>query len=282
MITVCTIVTSDYLAHAKALSLSLRRHRVAHRLAVLVVTPLQPDVHSTEIITLKELSDGNGKVRALADKYANDLDALRWALKSAFILHLLDLHRDNVLYADCDMCFFGRPSALLAPLKNQGAVVTPHWRPPLPTKDLRSFRLNFLDGLYNAGCISVGRSGASAMAWWLDCCTSACEKNYAEGLYVDQRYLDLMPIYFPEVAVCRHRGYNLADWNRHLRHKPTRGRALVPGRWKVRSVHFTRNTIRRIEAGNDELLAPYYEEYKCILAEAKERSWLRSPFRPSV
>lgn len=273
MITVCSIVTSDYLAHAKALSISLHRHRVVHRLAVLVVDSLQPDVHSTEIVTLAELANINFKVRALADKYAHDLDALRWALKPAFILHLLKLHRDNVLYADCDMCFFGKPLALLGPLKRQGVVLTPHWRPPLPTKDLRSFRLNFLDGLYNAGCISVGRSGASAMAWWLDCCISACEKNYSEGLYVDQRYLDLMPIYFSQVTVCRHRGYNLADWNRHLRHKPTKGMALIPGRWKVRSVHFTRNTIARIETGKDAALEPYYREYKCILAEAKERSW---------
>lgn len=111
------------------------------------------------------------------------------------------------------------------------------------------------------------------MAWWLDCCISACEKNYSEGLYVDQRYLDLMPIYFSQVTVCRHRGYNLADWNRHLRHKPTKGMALIPGRWKVRSVHFTRNTIARIETGKDAALEPYYREYKCILAEAKERSW---------
>jgi hypothetical protein len=274
MITVCTIVTGDYLAHAKALSLSLRRHRVVHRLAVLVVTRLRPDIQSTEIITLRELSDGNSKVRELADKYGNDSDALRWALKPAFILYLLGLHRDNILYADCDICFFGRPLALLAPLKNQGVVLTPHWRPPLPTKDLRSFRLNFLDGLYNAGCIGVGRRGVAAMAWWLDCCTSACEKDYNEGLYVDQRYLDLMPIYFPEVAVCRHRGYNLADWNRHLRHKPSNGRPLVPGRWKVRAVHFTRNTIARIEAGKDAALEPYYQEYVSILAQAKKGSWL--------
>jgi hypothetical protein len=129
--------------------------------------------------------------------------------------------------------------------------------------------LNFLDGLFNAGCVGASGDATKELTWWATACASACDKAYEQGLYHDQRYLDLMPIYFPRVRILRHRGYNLADWNAHLRTADCNGLRSVPDSYDVVMVHFTVNTIRRIERGEDPLLTPLLDEYRGLIESAK-------------
>jgi hypothetical protein len=263
---VCTIVTPDFLTEAAALMLSIRALGENCRYVILATEPVPTTLERAEILTPDVLCDSDGLVANIIAKYRENTDLLRWSLKGVFIRHLVSLNRDSqVLYCDCDMCFFARPDYIFECLNAGGIVLTPHWRPLDPTGASEEFRLNFLDGLYNAGCIAANRTGIAALSWWSEACLAACESSYQKGLYHDQRYLDLMPIYFPETVICRHQGINVADWNCHLREPDQSGVAPVPDRWPVTLVHFTAHTIERIRRGDDLPLLPFLERYEEFL-----------------
>lgn len=268
----CTIITPDYLPYALAVRTSLDLLQCDWPLHVLVTGPCNVTWPRVHLWSVPHLSELNPTAKAIVDKYASETDRLRWCLKAVFLATLVETKSaDSVVYCDSDVCFFQHPKPIFDELATGGTVLTPHWRPPTPVPSARNFRLNFLDGLFNAGCVGVNSRGLDAMAWWADACLHACEKNHAEGLFDDQRYLDLLPVYFPETRILRRFGFNLADWNRHLREPGGDGSRLVPDKEAVSLVHFTKNTIRHIEGGRDPVLEPYLERYKQILTRLNQR-----------
>lgn len=265
----CTIVTPDYMDRAVAIMLSLRAVGDTTPLAVLVTGDYGEPVPGVEVVTLRELARVDAGAAALSEKYRDHPDALRWSLKPVFALHLLARHPGaELMYCDSDFCFFGPPDELFDHLRTASVVLTPHWRPLSPTVSVGNFRLNFRDGLFNAGCFAATARGDAALAWWAAACAASCELNHEQGLYYDQRYLDLMLIYFPDVAICRHLGYNCADWNAHLRVTGPHGPRRVPDDWPVVVIHFTENTIKKIERGTDPVLEPYLETYRSYRRDA--------------
>ncbi len=272
-----SIVTPDYVDRALAVALSLRAAGCPCRLELLTTRPVTVELEDVAVTSLDELGGRDRRARALPRTYGADPDALRWSLKPVFLTHLLRKHAGGpVLLCDSDLCFFDRPDALLAGLDAGGLVLTPHWRPLDPTGARLDFRLNFMDGLFNAGCVAANERGIAALDWWAQACAAACERDPARGLYVDQRYLDLMVVYFPEAVICRDPGFNVANWNRHLRTPDAGGRRPVPDRWPVRMVHFTGDTIREIEQGRDPLLLPLYVRYLELRAQAERILFVQS------
>lgn len=263
--TLCTIVTPDHLDRALALRASLQAIGIEPVFVVLTTAPMDRRVDDATIIELARLAEVDARAQTLASRYVSTADQLRWCLKPVLISHLLRSTASRVIYCDADMCFFGDPAPLLAPLGSSGVVLTPHWRPSLPLVSERSFCLNFLDGLYNAGCVAADRSGLPAMDWWISACLFACERDHARGLYDDQRYLDLMPVYFSQTTLCRHQGFNVADWNMHLRAAGPDGSRPVPDTWPISLVHFTTSTVAGIRAGRDASLTPFLAEYERLL-----------------
>jgi hypothetical protein len=223
------------------------------------------------VLAINDLIAADSRAQVLLERYADDTDRLRWCLKSILIGYLLKQGTaESVIYSDSDTCYFRSPLELIELLGTGSILLTPHWRPLDPRGSTRKFRLNFLDGLFNAGCIVARSEGIDAIEWWATACLSACERKYEDGLYDDQRYLDLLPIYFAGTVVCRHRGYNLADWNVHLREYDGKGMRAVPDTWPVSMVHFTPNTVKRIREGRDPVLVPYLAAYSEIDSKAKK------------
>jgi hypothetical protein len=100
------------------------------------------------------------------------------------------------------------------------------------------------------------------MNWWAEMCFYKCEIDKSNGHYVDQTYLNLMPIYFDRVGILRHRGCNVAVWNQiECKRILQDNKVLINGKWDVVFIHFTNYTIQAILYGSDQLLLPYLEEY---------------------
>jgi hypothetical protein len=274
---ICTIVTPDYEPQALALALSLKKSGCDCRCIAFVASstaerdPAPRTVHGVEFLPLNTVLTEVGIGALLQHKYRRDPDRLRWTFKPVVLLYALrSLDSSHVLYLDPDMFFVQPPEPLFEPLRNGAAIVlTPHWRPSEPAGLSRPFRLNFMDGLFNAGCVGATERGAGALRWWAEACLAGCERDYAAGLYDDQRYLDLMPIYFEDVHICRHQGVNLADWNLHLRKLDANGSRPVPDVWPVTLIHFTQRTVLRIKEGADEVLQPYLATYEERIQEAR-------------
>ena len=55
------------------------------------------------------------------------------------------------------------------------------------------------------------------LRWWEDRLRDHCRIDLVNGLFVDQLWFNLVPIYFPSAHVLRHPGVNVAFWNLHER-----------------------------------------------------------------
>jgi hypothetical protein len=53
--------------------------------------------------------------------------------------------------------------------------------------------------------------------WWSERLERFCFADVHSGLFVDQKWMDLVPSLFARTAIVRHRGCNVAYWNVHSR-----------------------------------------------------------------
>ena len=259
----CTIVTPSHINKAIVLLESLKRYNSRFNFFILVTEPIEYSPVGVNVISLQKLISEDESAGLVAEKYFFNTDSLRWSLKPVFMRYLLKRYtKASLIYCDCDMYFLANPKVLLNGLRRGGIVLTPHWRPMEPEPSLHSFRLNFQDGLFNAGCITANKKGLPALDWWARACLSGCEMDRESGLYHDQRYLDLMLVYFPQAIICRDKGYNVADWNHQIRTEMARKEKHL----NITLIHFSENTVKKILAGKDPLLESYYAIYKEHLA----------------
>ncbi len=278
--TVCTIITANYLPYAMALLESVRS--------------FEKDVHFNILISdmdgqsfNQQLSDRHtffhfadevcktGISEQIRNKYqSSDHDAFRWSSKPLFINHLIQEHGyERVLYFDCDIYIFDAFRFLFDALKTHAVLLTPHWRTKEPDADPEEYRFLFNHGLYNAGFVGANRLGTEAMDWWARCCLHSCARGSFEGEYVDQSILNLMPVYFEGVHVLRHKGCNVAIWNRHecKRVMQDDGSVLIDNVYPVVFIHFSAGIPRSW----DPVLGTHMDRYLSTLKKFSEEMWMR-------
>ena len=124
---------------------------------------------------------------------------------------------EKVLYFDPDIVAFSRLDDLLSSLGDANIVLTPHLANP--ETDLPAIIENEINclkyGIYNLGFIGVSASdeGIRFAEWWARRAYHFCRDNIPNGLFTDQRWIDLVPAFFEGVAVMRSRRHNVAAWN---------------------------------------------------------------------
>jgi hypothetical protein len=98
-----------------------------------------------------------------------------------------------------------------------------------------------LSGTFNAGFVGVSsRPEASAiLQWWQDRLLGACSYAVADGVYYDQRWLDLAPVLFEGVGILRDAGCNVAYWNLQERQVAVGAAGITVGGGPARFFHFS-------------------------------------------
>ena len=82
-------------------------------------------------------------------------------------------------------------------------------------------------------------------------------------MFVDQKYLDILPSRFQGVRQLWHKGCNVANWNMvDCRRVQVDDQILINGVEPIVFIHFTKSTIRGILNGDDALLLPYLNSYE--------------------
>ena len=223
------------------------------------------------IISAEELSLGS-----LADmRFRYTTAELCFALKPWLIRHLLERFADEpIYYFDSDIEIF-TPLAEAEAALAQGAnlVLTPHILRPGP--DDGRERALLRAGSFNAGFVAVApRAQARAfIAWWCEKVKTGCTNEHPQGMYGDQKWLDLAPSICDGVVVLRHPGYNFAYWNGHERLL-----SCLDGTWTaaglpLRFVHYSQWNIRAQDA--EQYLARYfrsdYQPFSGLFAEYRKK-----------
>lgn len=264
MQTFCTIITSNYYPFAKVLYASLAKYAPGTSLQVLVVDNNQYQSEGNfcihQAIDLVE----NPQFLDIEKKYAfTNSDYFRWSLKPIFLNYLLNKDFNKVIFVDPDVYFIGDHNFLFTHLDTCSVLLTPHWINIDPFKLEETLIYLMRNGLFNAGFIGVSKKGIPAMNWWAGACHYKIDKQPELGIYVDQKYLDILPVEFPETMILQNRGCNIACWNMDTNQRSViNGKLFINKKFEGVFIHFTKETILNVINDNDYKLRPWLEEYK--------------------
>jgi hypothetical protein len=287
-----TIDSGNYLAYARVLGESLRATNVAFDFRVLIVdrkTPLLEqlvreldlDVTFAEDLPLPDLE-------RIFYKY--DIVELNTALKPTFVKQTFGIGYKHVLYLDPDIRVFAPLVPVLDALNNADIVLTPHALGPVMDA-MRPSDVDFLrTGVYNLGFIGLKASKQTnaMLDWWESRCLGMGFNDPAFGIFVDQKWIDLVPSYFSSVYILRHPGCNVAYWNLHEREvlRDLNGFAvnslplvyfhfsgIVPSNSKILSKHQNRHNL---EFGS--ALSELVQDYCAELIRLEHNKFSKIPY----
>ncbi len=145
---------------------------------------------------------------------------LCFALKPFLLRAALNMGASQAHYFDGDCLAYAPLDPMLEQLDGADLLLTPHSLTPIPDDGLRPGALTLLRaGSFNAGYIGVrgNIAGREALNWLARMTQDRAFNRPREGMCGDQRWLDLAPVLFPGLAICRHPGANVAYWNLHER-----------------------------------------------------------------
>jgi len=281
---VFTIIARNYLAHARVLANSLARHNAGARLQVIVLDDPDRSIRldpSFDVIHADELPfDPPSELHTMAAIY--DVTELATAVKPWGFAHLFARGASVVIYLDPDIEVFDSLGPLESWTRERGMLLTPHITEPLPQDGKRPDERELLQsGTYNLGFLALSAGAArSFLPWWRERLRRNCLVDTAEGLFVDQRWIDFAPALF-EPTILKDPGYNVAYWNLPHRLLARDGdRLLVNGR-PLRFFHYSGFSPRtphllskhqhgslRIRLSDTPILADICQRYAAALDDA--------------
>ena len=289
-----TICTRSYLAHCSVLAESLAHHNDGLKLSVVLVDgESKSEFDLAEVVLPQELPfDSDEEFRRMATIY--DVVELSTAIKPWALRYFLDRGHEAVVYLDPDIQVFESLAPLEAMCREHGIVLNPHTTRPLPRDErLPAERDLLLAGSYNLGFIGVGKAAVPMLDWWSERLRRDCVNNVQEGLFVDQRWIDLVPSYFDHILL-KDPGYNVAYWNLPGRTVEENGDGsyLVDGKYPLRFFHFSgfspnaphlltkhQGPEPRILLSDRPAVAKLCRDYARGLRRHGYARWSRTPYR---
>jgi len=291
-VNICTIIARNYLAQARVLARSFREVHPDGNCTVLVIDDptdyIDPAEEQFELLTINDI--GLPDVERMAAFY--DVMELSTAVKPWLLRTLLDRPGvDSVSYLDPDIQVFSSLGKIEQEALAHGIVLTPHFTAPLPRDDRQPAEEDILiAGTYNLGFIGLGagKTADELLGWWSERLESDCINDPANGHFVDQRWIDLAPGFWPDLFLLRETNYNIAYWN-----LPTRTLEADSAGYKVdgqdlRFFHFSGYDPRRprelskhqnrIKLGDDPALLRICDEYGAALKEAGYEETSKWPY----
>lgn len=219
MVTACTIVARNYLAHARVLASSFLATHPDGECFVLVIDDEWREFDQRperfRSVRLNEVGFTAREIDTLAGIY--DVTELATAVKPRFLKWLLSTGRDHVVYLDPDVKVFADLDEAARLARTHGIVLTPHTMVPVPRDNHQITAHDILRaGVFNLGCIGVGRSAAAFLDWWWENTRRDALIDPERMLFTDQRWVDFVPCLFDH-CILKDPGWNVAYWNLHGR-----------------------------------------------------------------
>lgn len=153
----------------------------------------------------------------------------------------------KLVYFDPDIAVINPMDEVIDLLETYSIVLTPHQSSPEPRTDRWAIQDNEIAslnyGVFNLGFVAIANDpeGRRFAQWWDDRLRDWCHDRLDIGVFVDQKWCNLVPCFFDDVKVLRDPGYNVASWNLSQRKMSydQSGTALINGR-PLRFYHFTK------------------------------------------
>lgn len=152
---------------------------------------------------------------SMIDRY--NVVEINTAVKPFYFQYFFNKYKDlkTITYFDPDIYLYSDFYEVIEELSDYDILLTPHITSPVPAGSL-PFDNEFLTyGVFNLGflCVKNTNNAKEMLKWWGDRTFDLCISNTAEGIYVDQLWHDLTPIFFDKVKISKHLGMNMGFWN---------------------------------------------------------------------
>jgi glycosyltransferase involved in cell wall biosynthesis len=228
---VFTIVSKNYFHYGRVLMRSLQD--VSPEWDRYVLLADTPDDAVRALVDAFELIEASVLPIPDFQKFAFRYSILEFntAVKPWFFRHLFARGYTRVVYLDPDIFVYSPMRETEQALADGAlAVLVPHLTGRLLDTAHPSEHAILQSGTYNLGFLALGAHASldPLLDFW-------CEKSIrhfvaepAQGLFTDQRWMDLVPGMFPDVTILRHAGYDVAYWNLPHRELKRQGAA-----WEV-------------------------------------------------
>lgn len=165
-----------------------------------------------------EVGDMNSRLASsISIEYANSIVEAATAVKAAAFSYFMDQGYGQVVYLDPDTVVMSPLEGLTRELSDADIVLTPHqliaadldWQ--IRENEVASLKY----GIFNFGCLGVkdSASGRDFIEWWGRRLQRLGHDDPNLGTFTDQKWGNLIPIFFPEASICRDQGINVASWN---------------------------------------------------------------------
>lgn len=212
-----TICAKNYLAQALTLKESFLKHNPSLNFYIFLADKIDgvEDVDGVVALDKSWIPDWVN----MAFKY--DVIEFNTSIKPFCFGKLFKEGFEKVIYLDPDI-FVTRPlNFIYECLNDKSVVLTPHYCDIEEHFDGAVSEETFNKvGIYNLGFCALknDKVGKEIAKWWQNRLQYKCYSQSSEGLFVDQKWMDYIPGFFPDATcVSSHHGMNVAIWNLHER-----------------------------------------------------------------
>lgn len=218
-----TIVAQNYLGYALTLSKSMTESNPDIDFRIYVADGLDDEVRSKiSANNTVEIIDALTIAPVLFSEMGFYYDVTEYctSIKPFIINELFNESYDKVCYIDPDIYVYkSLAEPVLNYLDEYSIFLTPHICSPIKDNRTPNEQIHLFSGTYNLGFLAVKNDDVSRdfISWWMEKCKNECFFDPSKGLFVDQKWINLVPGMFPSVYISRHLGLNVAYWNLHER-----------------------------------------------------------------
>jgi lipopolysaccharide biosynthesis glycosyltransferase len=212
-----TIVARNYLAYAFVLGKSIQQHHPDASFSIFLTDDTkrewQAAIEAQGFRSIYPEEIALEDYRKFVFKY-NITEACT-AVKPTVIQTLLDRGAEKVIYVDPDVLCFRCFDEVLTALDKYCVVLAPHVCSPTPDDYYPGETALMSTGVFNLGFIAMRKSETSRQVnkWWSQHLSQECIEEPEMGLFVDQKWMDLVPACFDDVYIMRSAAYDVAYWN---------------------------------------------------------------------
>jgi hypothetical protein len=201
-----------------------------------------------QVILAKDIGD-NDFYRNIF-KYT-DLEAIT-SVKAQLFLYLMDYYQEEeiFIFLDSDTKIYSPFEELETAFNRAPIIITPHL---LMDEDSRyaiedNEIVTLVYGVYNTAFVGIKRSteGKQFLDWWDKKLKHECFNYPNQGIFVDQRWIDLAVCYF-NIHILKHPGYNVAAWNLSTRNITQDSFNYLVNGEALRFFHFSGTSNGRLE-----------------------------------
>lgn len=256
---ICTIIAKNYVAAARTLCHSFLQFHPDLRCYVLIVDEheryIDQGVEAFQIVSLSDLQLPD--LPNLCFKY--NVVELCTAVKAHLLEYLLREEKiDQLFYLDPDVLVTHSLEDIFQRLDAFDVLLTPHVDENFPEDGMSPNDGTILRyGIYNLGFIGVTPKATPMLQWWQSKLLDLCVDDPQRGYFVDQKFMNLAPVYFNNVGIEKEPGCNVAYWNLHSRHLEKTG-----GEWLCNGAPLYFYHFSNFDPADPENLSGYQTRYR--------------------